>query len=148
MIGGVAGGIAENLGVDPTIVRVGWVVLAIATNGLLVLVYFILLFLLPEAPEAPAGSEDAAATSAAVTTGAGSSPPQSTPPPRSRPSGLSGDGRSGAAVVGAILVLVGGYFLVRQYLPSIDLGLSWPFVAIGLGVVLIVAALRTGGRSG
>jgi hypothetical protein len=51
-------------------------------------------------------------------------------------------------VVGAILVLVGGYFLVRQYLPAIDLGLSWPFVAIALGVILIVAALRPGGRSG
>jgi hypothetical protein len=51
-------------------------------------------------------------------------------------------------VVGAILVLVGGYFLIRQYLPSIDLRLSWPFVAIGLGVVLIVAALRPSGRSG
>jgi phage shock protein C len=146
MIGGVAGGIAENLGIDPTIVRVGWVVLAIATNGLLVLVYFLLLFLLPEAAEGP---EDAAETGATATTAAGaSSPPDTTPPPRSRPSRLTGDGRSGAAVVGAILVLVGGYFLVRQYLPSIDLGLSWPFVAIGLGVVLIVAALRTGGRSG
>ena len=33
MIGGVAGGIGQQLGVDPTWVRIAWVLLAIATNG-------------------------------------------------------------------------------------------------------------------
>jgi phage shock protein PspC (stress-responsive transcriptional regulator) len=141
MIGGIAGGIAENLGIDPTIVRIGWVVLALVTNGVLVLVYFLLLFLLPEAPEGSEGSPDG--DRPAPLAG-----PQWTAPATARTSGPSTGGRSGGLVVGAILVLVGGYFLVRQYLPAIDLGLSWPFVAIALGVILIVAALRPGGRSG
>lgn len=149
MIGGVAGGIAENLGIDPTIVRVGWVIGALVTSGALLLVYFLLLFLLPEAPEGSEEVERGAASGAAAARApvASSGTPPATPS-GSRPSGLPADGRSGALVVGAILVLVGGYFLVRQYLPSIDLGLSWPFLAIGLGVVLIVAALLRGGRSG
>ena len=33
MICGVCGGIAEYFGIDPTIVRVGWVVLTIFTGG-------------------------------------------------------------------------------------------------------------------
>ena len=37
--------------------------------------------------------------------------------------------------------LVGGFFLVRQLMPSIDLGFWWPTVAIGLGIVLVVVAL-------
>lgn len=154
MIGGVAGGIAENLGIDPTIVRVGWVLLALATNGVLVLVYFLLLFLLPEAPEGsedsvgadrPAPSDDSGGAPVTTSAASGAPPP---PPAGAGPSRLPADRRPGAVVVGAILVLVGGYLLVRQYLPSIDLGLNWPFVAIAVGVVLIVAALRPGGRSG
>lgn len=149
MIGGVAGGIAESLHVDPTIVRVGWVLLAFATNGLLVLVYFVLLFLVPEGPDdeqealvvavgaGSAGASTAAASNARATSAAVSP---------TRTSGPSTDGRTGALVAGAILVLVGGFFLVRRYLPSIDLAATWPFIAVGLGIFLLVAALRPGRR--
>lgn len=150
VIGGVAGGIAESLRIDPTIVRVAWVLLAFATNGLLVLVYFVLLFVVPEAPddepEAQALASDAGSagggTAAASNTRATSA---SVSPARA--SRASTDGRNGALVVGAILVLVGGYFLVRRFLPSIDLAASWPIIAVGLGIILVVAALRPGGRS-
>lgn len=152
VIGGVAGGIAESLRIDPTIVRVAWVLLAFATNGLLVLIYFVLLFVVPEAPEdepeaqalassdagSAGGGTSAAAASNARATSAAVSP--------ARSSRTSTDGRSGALVVGAILVLVGGYFLVRRFLPAIDLATSWPIIAVGLGIVLLVAALRPGRR--
>lgn len=150
MIGGVAGGIAESLHIDPTIVRVAWVLLAFATSGLLVLVYFVLLLVVPEAPdgvpEAQALASDAGSAGGA-TAGASNAHATSAPVSPAHSSRTSTDGRSGALVVGAILVLVGGYFLVRRYLPSIDLGASWPIIAVGLGIVLIVAALRPGGRS-
>ncbi len=149
MIGGVAGGIAESLNIDPTIVRIAGIVLAFATNGLLVLVYFLLLFLLPEAPdgepEVPASAPDTGSAGGG-TTAASNARATSTRVSPARPSGSSANGRTGALVAGAMLVLVGGYFLVRNYLPPIDLGATWPFVAVGLGIVLMVASLRPGRR--
>jgi uncharacterized membrane protein HdeD (DUF308 family) len=47
---------------------------------------------------------------------------------------------TGAFVIGILLILAGGYFLARQFLPALDLALLWPVVVIGLGVFLIVAA--------
>ena len=44
---GVCGGIAEWLGVDPTIVRLAWAVLAFGW-GTGILIYFICAFILPE----------------------------------------------------------------------------------------------------
>lgn len=136
VIGGVAGGMAESLQVDPTIVRVGWVVLALVTNGLLVLVYFVLLFVVPDAPD-DAPEAGAAAPIAGAPMAANST---------TRATRAAVDGRSWTLVVGAILVLVGGFFLVRRFLPSIDLAASWPIIAVGLGIVLVVAALRPGKR--
>ena len=46
-ISGVCGGIAEWLGVDPTIIRIAWAVLACGW-GTGVLLYFICSFVLPE----------------------------------------------------------------------------------------------------
>jgi hypothetical protein len=44
-------------------------------------------------------------------------------------------------VVGAVLVLLGAWFLVDQYV-DIDWDLVWPVIVIVLGAVLIVAAMR------
>ena len=51
-------------------------------------------------------------------------------------------------IVGLLLIVIGGLFLVRQFVPALDFGLWWPIVAIGLGVVLVVAALAPSRRSG
>ena len=48
VIGGVCGGIAEYLAVDPTLVRVVFVVTAFLTAGLGVLAYIVLLVLMPQ----------------------------------------------------------------------------------------------------
>jgi phage shock protein C len=47
MLGGVAGGVAEHFGIDPTLVRVVWVVAAVSGFGFLL--YVILWIVLPEA---------------------------------------------------------------------------------------------------
>ncbi len=49
-IAGVCGGIGEYLGVDPTIVRILWVLLALA-GGPGVLLYFVMAVVVPEEPE-------------------------------------------------------------------------------------------------
>ena len=48
MIGGVCGGIAEYFDVDPTFVRLAFVILAIA-GGPGILIYIVMLLLVPEA---------------------------------------------------------------------------------------------------
>ena len=51
-IAGVCGGIAEYFNIDPTLVRLLWV-LFILLGGSGVLAYIICAFVIPEAPEAP-----------------------------------------------------------------------------------------------
>ena len=46
-IAGVCGGVAEYLDVDPTLVRVGFVLGALLTHGLVALVYLVLWAVLP-----------------------------------------------------------------------------------------------------
>ena len=214
VISGVAGGLADYLAVDPSIVRVAWVLLAIVTGGIAALVYLVMMIVVPVAPadwqpraggprgRGPGGGEwtpGGWGTPPAAVAGArrrprvaGASPrrlrvglrrgraPREPPPrgpPRGRPaprtSGPSGRApraasRAGARpthpcgaprrsrpyerrrgsgnaglVFGVILILLGAWFLLRRYI-AIDSDLVWPIVVIGLGAVLIVAAMRRG----
>ena len=156
LIGGVAGGMAENLDLDPTIVRIGWVVLALIAP-ITPLVYFVLMFVIPEEPEAgptPAiTSADASSASVAPSTTAIAATSRSDREARREARhaarvarGGRGD-RSAGVIFGVLLVLVGGWFLVRPYIPRFDIGVYWPYVVIGLGFVLIVAAARRRGPS-
>lgn len=54
-------------------------------------------------------------------------------------------GVPGTVIGGAILILIGAFFLVREFIPAIDFDLLWPLVLVGIGVVLLVSALG-GGR--
>ncbi|MDQ2933951.1 MAG: DUF5668 domain-containing protein [Chloroflexota bacterium] len=48
---------------------------------------------------------------------------------------------SGAVIVGVALVLVGAYFLLREYVPAFDPDRFWPIALIALGVLLLIVAL-------
>jgi phage shock protein PspC (stress-responsive transcriptional regulator) len=150
MIGGVAAGIARAVNVDPTLVRIAWVILAFVTNGVAILIYFVLLFVIPEEPLAepgfvpPGGTEGAGAADGTAL--ASTDPLAATSRPAGSPRSAT-DNRNAALVFGLILVIVGGWFLVRQYLPQFDFDLSWPYVAVGFGVLLVVFALFGGRRT-
>ena len=45
-------------------------------------------------------------------------------------------------LVGGGLVLIGLWFLVREYLPDIDWGFVWPLPLVAAGVVILVSASR------
>ena len=49
-LSGVAGGVAEYLDVDPSIVRVIWALLAIITGGVFLVIYGVMWLAVPEAP--------------------------------------------------------------------------------------------------
>lgn len=52
MVGGVAAGIAEYLGVDPVFVRLAFALLILSHVALGLVIYFLLMLIMPEADEA------------------------------------------------------------------------------------------------
>jgi hypothetical protein len=59
----------------------------------------------------------------------------------------AGDASGAGLIFGLILVVVGLFFLVPVLLPAFDLGRFWPLILVGLGVILVLGAMRPG-RSG
>ena len=51
MLAGVAGGVAEMLDADPSIIRIVWAVLVVLTGGIALLVYIVMAIVVPERPE-------------------------------------------------------------------------------------------------
>jgi phage shock protein C len=49
-LAGVAGGMAEYLDLDPTIMRILWIVIGIASGGLAIIAYVLLALVIPQAP--------------------------------------------------------------------------------------------------
>ena len=45
-------------------------------------------------------------------------------------------------IIGAILILVGGAFFIRETMPAVDLSAVWPVISIGFGVLLLVLSVR------
>ena len=150
MLSGVAGGLAEMLDIDPSIVRIVWAVLVPLTGGIALLVYIVMAIVVPERPPgaesgyvAPpstgtSGTSGTLGTSGVVATSASTGSP--------RGSDRSERGRGGL-VAGLVLIVVGGFFLIRQFIPAIDLGAWWPAIAIGLGLVLVILAVLPSRRS-
>jgi phage shock protein C len=132
VLGGVCGGIADYLDVDPSIVRIIWAVLGIVTGGVFVVLYVVMWIVVPEAPAFPAAAAEGEGEGAA----AGPSVMTTPVAPRRRGSG------SGSLIFGLLLVGLGAYFLVREYLPQIDVDTLWPIGLVLLGLLLVVASLR------
>jgi phage shock protein C len=147
MLAGVAGGVAEMFDIDPSIIRIVWAVLIVVTGGLALLVYIVMAIVVPVRPlgvePRQASGSGAASAAAAGWTAA----PSAADPARSAPRSDRSDGARGALVGGLILIVIGGFFLVRELIPSVDFGFWWPTVAIGLGIVLVVLALMPSRRS-
>jgi phage shock protein PspC (stress-responsive transcriptional regulator) len=108
--------------------------------------------------DAPAGSP--APANSAGSGQAGSGPPPAGPTPEywrqsrfearaqrrearaARRAARGRDGRSGGIVVGTLLVLLGAWLLVREYLPDINWDWFWPLILVVLGVVVLALAIR------
>jgi phage shock protein PspC (stress-responsive transcriptional regulator) len=124
IVGGVAAGVANWLNADPALVRIAWALLVPLTAGAALLAYIVAWIVVPEEPRQPAstGAGDAEAPAAAE-------------PAR------ADDGRT-ALVIGGGLVVVGLWFLLREYLPDFNWGLVWPLLLVAAGAVILVTASR------
>jgi uncharacterized membrane protein HdeD (DUF308 family) len=50
--------------------------------------------------------------------------------------------RRSMVFLGLALIVVGGAFLFRRFVPWMELGELWPVILIGVGVLLLVSAAR------
>lgn len=152
MLFGVAGGMAEWLDVDPSVVRLVWALLIVA-GGVGLILYIIAAIVVPEEPYAMTAAAsapdatDAGATGAA--TGAGPAPAgvdQTRWEARqARRAARRARRGNGGIVVGIVLVLAGAWFLLQRFIPAFDSSYVLPGVLIIVGIALVVGAL---GRSG
>lgn len=131
VLGGVAGGVAEYLDVDPAIVRVVWALLALITGGIFFVLYIVMWIVVPYGGER---GEVAA----------GDAPPDGAPPtwnaqPHRRARRRSG---SGSWIFGLVLIGLGVYFLAREYFPEVHVDRLWPLGLVLIGLVLLFGALR------
>jgi phage shock protein C len=148
MLFGVAGGMAEWLDVDPSLVRIVWALLILA-GGVGLVLYIVAAIVIPEEPLGATGSAPGATAGADAAPGAtsGASADADWQARRAARRAARNERRgNGAMIFGLILVLVGAWFLVDRYL-NIDSALLFPAVLIVIGGALVIGALaRSGGR--
>jgi len=127
MIGGVAGGIGEYFAIDPTIVRLGFILLTFA-NGVGLLLYIVMWVIMPEnshSPHMPKEQLKFNAEEFRNTVNNGAKQLQS-----ERAKGWWG----------WLLIAIGLYFIVQNFglLDLFDVGRFWPILLVGLGAIFLV----------
>lgn len=175
MLAGVAGGLAEIWDADPSLVRIGWALLAILTGGVALIVYIVMAIVVPEEPFGGWASDPSAPvapdpvvpgwvppgprpTEPDPAVAAGTGAPVWTPSAdrraarraaraARRSSGHDRGNGSAGIVFGGLLVVIGGAFLVREFVPAFDFDVFWPLLLVGLGVVLLVGSLTRGSNT-
>jgi phage shock protein C len=130
VLGGVAGGVAEYLDLDPAIVRVVWALLALITGGVFFILYIVMWIVVPVGAEPPEAAEGQPA-------GADPATGWNAQPRRAR--GSSG---GGSWIFGLVLIGLGLYLLAREYLPEVNFDRLWPLGLVLLGVILLFGAIR------
>jgi phage shock protein PspC (stress-responsive transcriptional regulator) len=123
-LAGVAGGVAEFFDLDPTLVRLVWVV-SIFFGGIGLFLYIAMAIIVPLEPISAA---DAAAEGATGAEGHRHAP--------------RADGRW-TTIVGLGLILFGTMAFVDRFLPALDVKhVVVPAAAIAIGLILIANAIR------
>lgn len=162
MLAGVAGGLARVMDADPSIIRVVWVLVTLLSGGLALIAYIVMAIVVPEAPDGWDAQRNVGSSTDPTAPAPGPVPPGGWVGPDGKVVAFAGTGpraattgdrpssrggRRAGAIVGLILILLGGAFLVREFMPSVDLSAVWPILSIGFGVVLLLLSIRPGRAS-
>lgn len=126
MLAGICSGLAHYFGVDPLLMRLVFVALALV-NGLGFVIYLIMWIIVPDETSQHLSGEDM------VNANLRDMGEQAKRIGRT----LTG-GAQGRTIVGIALVVLGGLFLPQQIIPNFHLGLLWPIALIGVGIYIIV----------
>ncbi len=140
VIAGVAGGVAERFEIDPTLVRILWI-LSVFFGGLGLVLYIVMAIIVPLEPEAGLATGGATADPdlegvAAPATGWHSAPAEHRH--------IARDNSRLVTFFGIALILFGALALVDEVLPGwANSGrFLWPAFIVGLGAVLVASAVR------
>jgi phage shock protein PspC (stress-responsive transcriptional regulator) len=165
VISGVAGGMAELWDIDPSLVRIAWVVLTPFTAGFTILLYVVMAIILPEEPVgSPGYGAGSSPGTAARGTSAGAEQPETGGASwrdqrraekarvraeraqlrAERRASRAGQPDTSAIVGGVILVLIGAAALATQIIPGFDWGRAWPIALIVIGGLLIARSAWPG----
>ncbi|HKY50380.1 MAG TPA: PspC domain-containing protein [Candidatus Limnocylindria bacterium] len=139
---GVCGGIGEYLQVDPTLVRVFFVIGTIITGGLGLLAYIVLIVLMPLPGQAPPFVKQSGASTTTVE-GAASGDPTATAPVLPAPEDPEAAERRRNAI-GLVLIALGAIFLLSNVgvFRIVRWDLAWPLVLIAIGALLLAQRVR------
>ena len=137
MIAGICGGLAEYFAVDPVIVRLVFVLAIVFGAGSGILAYIILWVIVPQKPYfiTPFNPEQPKTDSTASTDEKKSENIQfnmnvvNDKPQNNR-----------SIYAGAFLILLGGIFLLDNFVPHFYFSDFWPLILIGLGFAIILNA--------
>lgn len=127
MIAGVAAGLARYLNLDISLVRLLWI-LAVFLGGSGVIIYIIAWIVIPEERfgDRFQSAEDAGAADSAAAS-------------ESQPFSVSSEPRRHSNLGGLILIGLGVFFLIRQFLPFDIMQYFWPLLLVVLGVYLLIS---------
>lgn len=148
VIAGVCGGIAEYLAVDPTLVRVAFVVMGFF-GGVGILAYIVLLILMPQ-PGQPAPFTKPVTSSASTDTTApmdaeSTATPQTMNVTPVDPAVRQAEAERRRMAVGYLLIALGVVFLLSNAgaFRLVQWNYVWPLVLIGIGVLFLVQRVRS-----
>jgi phage shock protein C len=146
LISGVCGGLGDRFDLDPSIVRIAWVLLGLLTGVLpFVVLYVILAVAIPEEPpgivESLAAAPPQGTPGAAAYAAARAAERAARRSARRAERAQRGGDRSLVALVGIGLVAVGGVLLLERWF-HVEWAVLWPLAIVALGVLVIAGAAR------
>ncbi len=143
MIGGVSGGIAEYFEIDPTIVRILFV-LAVFFGGGGLIAYIILWIIVPEKPYVFPGMQQPNQENHINSTQSSQSTENKEQSSASNSntfdySAFQQKQKSNTgSVAGIVLIVIGALFLLNNFIPRFNFGDFWPFILIAAGIALLL----------
>lgn len=139
MIGGVAGGLAEYFDIDATLIRVIFVITVFFGGGGII-AYIILWIVVPEKPYSFnfAGNQGNQNKEEQQDDGSFNSQEETAKQTQQFYSSAIHRRENSSIWAGIILILLGGLFLLDNFIPRFDFGDFWPIILIGIGIGLLL----------
>jgi len=125
-LGGVAGGLARYLEIDPMFVRLAFAVVGLM-NGVGVLIYAIMWLVVPDETMRDLSGEEVIRANV-----------EDFKQQVRRIGSRLQSGSQGGTLLAFLLIGAGVWFFIRQLFPLIPAGVIWPVALIGLGVFFLL----------